>query len=535
MDGAAAPLPHLAAIQRAFGDAHDMGSVRAHVGGPAAQASAAIDARAFTVDGAVAFAEPPDVRLAAHEATHVVQQRSGVRLARGIDQPGDPYERHADSVAERVAQGRSVAELLVSGANKGGAADHIQRDGPADAGAPPAGGQTTATGTAPAGQGSYTEQVRAAMDEPDPVAGVGNFPKAFSILNGLAMFDILKTLTDLESTAELDLLTAHLSEAAGVDRNRLVAAIHVVRIKHPGANRPSLPEIGQYAQEGAGLPPEQQADIVRYLMVGLSQADIAKLSSEGAAVAARGGAAPAGEPQAEQVDTTPQGENSLMAAAGTLIGPGMFSPGQQPVGFYFGILAHLGIAAFYVAEHAGDVVYTNFTKISTIVAAIARAAAGTPAPAPANGPAGPVSTEQLDSKPDIANMTRRHLYEIKPQTALAQAESEAAWYQETFLMLGVPMALGPMGEPGTVGFFYDGGWFINFESVAPGAIVYWRSKAPSERVRVKAPEGQPSPSYSFRLEPLTREQQQALAGTVTVAAAGGIMLYILYALAAAAA
>lgn len=91
-----------------------MGGVQAHVGGPASQASEALGARAYAMGNAVAFAEAPDLHTAAHEAAHVVQQRSGLKLDGDMGSPGDPYEQHADQVADLVVAGRSAQGLLDS-------------------------------------------------------------------------------------------------------------------------------------------------------------------------------------------------------------------------------------------------------------------------------------------------------------------------------------------------------------------------------------------------------------------------------------
>src|SRR5262249_35088265 len=60
----------------------------------------------------IAFAGSPDLRTAAHEAAHVVQQRRGVSVTDGVGQAGDAYERHADQVADRVVAGASTEALL---------------------------------------------------------------------------------------------------------------------------------------------------------------------------------------------------------------------------------------------------------------------------------------------------------------------------------------------------------------------------------------------------------------------------------------
>ncbi|NUQ77770.1 MAG: DUF4157 domain-containing protein [Polyangiaceae bacterium] len=111
--GSGGPLPHGDAIQRAFGH-HDISGVRAHVGSEAAEASMDMGAAAFATGNHVAFAGTPDLYTAAHEAAHVVQQQGevGVHLKGGVGEVGDPYERHADAVADRVASGLSAESLL---------------------------------------------------------------------------------------------------------------------------------------------------------------------------------------------------------------------------------------------------------------------------------------------------------------------------------------------------------------------------------------------------------------------------------------
>jgi hypothetical protein len=89
LTGAPTALPHGDAIQRSFGPDHDVSSIRAHVGGPAAEASTAIGARAYATGDSVAFASAPDLHTAAHEAAHIVQQRAGVQLYGGVGQAGD--------------------------------------------------------------------------------------------------------------------------------------------------------------------------------------------------------------------------------------------------------------------------------------------------------------------------------------------------------------------------------------------------------------------------------------------------------------
>jgi len=113
-------LPHLDQIQRSFGH-HDVGGVKTHTGPIAEQSAAALGARAFAAaDHVVLGRDGGDLHTAAHEAAHVIQQRSGIHLAGGVGRVGDVYERHADAVADRVVQGRSAVDLLDSVPSLGG-------------------------------------------------------------------------------------------------------------------------------------------------------------------------------------------------------------------------------------------------------------------------------------------------------------------------------------------------------------------------------------------------------------------------------
>ena len=59
---------------------------------------------------------------------------------------------------------------------------------------------------------------------------------------------------------------------------------------------------------------------------------------------------------------------SAPAAATTAIKPGPWNPpGGQPIPFYIGTTAHIGIAGFYAAEHLGQIAFYNFTAMSTIL------------------------------------------------------------------------------------------------------------------------------------------------------------------------
>ncbi len=125
VDAAGGTLPHAGAIQSSFGR-HDVGGVRAHVGGAAATACDALGARAYATGNDVAFAQSPDLFTAAHEAAHTVQQRGGVQLTDNIGRVSDSYEQHADQVADKVVHGES-AEALLDPRAGGGESSAVQR------------------------------------------------------------------------------------------------------------------------------------------------------------------------------------------------------------------------------------------------------------------------------------------------------------------------------------------------------------------------------------------------------------------------
>lgn len=135
IQGGGEAMPHLSAIQQSFGT-HDVSGIQAHSGSAATQANEAMGAEAYATGNHVAFKTTPDLHTAAHEAAHVVQQRSGVSLSGGVGAVGDSYEQHADKVADAVVGGQSAEGLLnemgggagVQQKSAGGAGSVVQKD-----------------------------------------------------------------------------------------------------------------------------------------------------------------------------------------------------------------------------------------------------------------------------------------------------------------------------------------------------------------------------------------------------------------------
>ena len=74
---------------------------------------------------------------------------------------------------------------------------------------------------------------------------------------------------------------------------------------------------------------------------------------------------------------------------------------------------------------------------------------------------------------------------------------------------GIPVTLGPMGEPGTAGVIPAPGGVYLFETPEAGVIIYQYRPQPIV-VPVPAPEPARESERRFRLQPLTPEQQAAL-------------------------
>ncbi len=129
VDGASGRIPHADTIIEHLGEEHRpaIEGIQAQVGGPATDAAQSIGAAAYATGDKVGFARQPDLHTAAHEATHVLQQRSGVSLEGGVGEVGDQYEQHADAVADRVVAGQSARDLMTEVPAAGAGKIGVQR------------------------------------------------------------------------------------------------------------------------------------------------------------------------------------------------------------------------------------------------------------------------------------------------------------------------------------------------------------------------------------------------------------------------
>ena len=113
MQGMGSPFPHARRIQESFGE-HGIGHLRAFVDDNARNLTQQSRAKGMTKGHRTAFAKTtPSLHTAAHEAAHAkAYELSHVNLPGNVGSEGDPHEKLADQVADRVVAGRSAADLL---------------------------------------------------------------------------------------------------------------------------------------------------------------------------------------------------------------------------------------------------------------------------------------------------------------------------------------------------------------------------------------------------------------------------------------
>jgi hypothetical protein len=201
-------------------------------------------------------------------------------------------------------------------------------------------------------------------------------------------------------------------------------------------------------------------------------------------------------------------------------------PGNQPAPLYRGNAAHKAITRYYEDRHKGDLVRSNFTPISTILDDLTKAGH--------QMDRSRLTEQELDRRPDILNVTRLCLYEIKPEGAAGAGQSQAMLYISILNKAGVAVSLGPSADPGTSGQLPAPGGVFIFRSVRPGVIEYQYRQGTLVPVPVPSPvtgdarQKTSERSWIWELQPLTPVQQNVLA-TATAGAALLIIAMILLA------
>jgi hypothetical protein len=309
---------------------------------------------------------------------------------------------------------------------------------------------------------------------------------ALDLLRQESLDVAIPILVALDSEQRLEAIAGQLATG---DKSPLAGAIFAVL--YLSQNHRVTPSWGVVAAFVIGRMPEaERMALLKQVLTATGRADMIPLIVEGTTALTESEAALAAQP-VQEVD--PSAANIAPTMAGVTPGP-WNPPGKQPIGYYLGLSAHVAIAAVYAAAHPTDEAFYNVVSVATIVAAARRLGLSV-----GRNRAGRI---QAAMEPDIANLTRLHLYEIKPATLQALGKSEAALYVAAFAAAGLPMALGPTGEPGTSGVIpAPGGWYT-FRAPEPGVITYNYAQPPRVRVRVRVPvrvrATQPKTSKSLR-------------------------------------
>jgi hypothetical protein len=352
-----------------------------------------------------------------------------------------------------------------------------------------------------------------------PPPASGGHDDVYTLLFGLSMPDLLAAMDGAADAGHLPQLHARVTTWTNpFFVAKLLSALYAVELVRVPPSAVLNAQLNAAGMALDLLPQDQQIQILEYVLhhrgAGVSVTEV----YEGA-LAMR---------ESKTAASVPPGHNESAASVGPMAGtmgepgpvePGPWTPpGKQPIPLYIGNNAHARIAATYVAAHDGDVVRTNSSPLKSILKILDELLAS-------RGPKvdqSALSDDELGLVPDITNLTRLHLYEIKPLFAQGAGAAKAAAYVGLFAKAGVTVALGPTTEPGTQGGVPAPGGVFMFWSPQPGVIVYQYRKGRLVPVPVPEPEPATERSWKFELQPLTPQQKQM----VTTLTVGGILLMI---------
>ncbi len=448
-------------------------TVRLHDDASARSAVDGLDARAATHGGNVLFGSsaprtgtPQFRNLLWHELAHVAQQ--GGRPPRpGLPMLSDPHEAHelqADGVAHGRVPGRAVST------QRQAALIHRQ-----------ARHATTA---------NDVQSIEHAMDSAGP-DGAGR--AGLTLLRRYPVEEAVELAVELDRARRLETITGAVPAS---ENSPLVGVLFAVL--YLSRNVRASPSWGIAAAAVLGrLPAAQRTALLESVLRATGRGDEIPTLQEGTEAFEESEAQRAATPERE-VDANTAATPPTMGG----VVPGPWNPGPQPIPFYLGNAAHVGIAAAYVAAHVGDAVFTNVISVATILAAARRLGMTIGR--------NRASVGQLAMQPDIANLTRTHLYEIKPATLQSLGRAEAALYVAAFARAGLAVGLGPTTEPGTSGVIPGPGGWYDFRSPEPGVITYNYRQPP--RVRVRRPSPVTSPARARSSSKSLRERVGEITG-----------------------
>ncbi|WP_428263404.1 hypothetical protein [Haliangium sp.] len=390
-------------------------------------------------------------------------------------------------------------------------------------------GDQAPTPTAPAHDGAG-ERIAALLTQPDPIAGVGNPAAAVAALSELPMGALCDALDLIEAEGLLGELRTYLDQSSG-GGPRLQLAFAARALVDLAPEQVAIARLDWIADELGALPQDEQYGLYRWLIGRRSAPPLQELL-EGM-LAMQEAARPFARSEGDSAPRAAAGPGHQtagpLAAAGPLgsppapIEPAPWAPpGDQPIPMYVGNQAHNRIAEHYERVHSGETVFTNTTPMSTILRELGMLGKS----------AGALTQGELALRPDITNVTLKHLFEIKPEAAAAEGLSQASMYLGLFGKAGVTLSLGPPSDPGANGQLPAPGGVFLFSSPSPGLITYRYRRGTLVPVPVPVPheqqQEQPARAREWRweLSPLTQAEQQAIA-TAALSTAMIVLLMIL--------
>ena len=370
-----------------------------------------------------------------------------------------------------------------------------------------------------AAQAAHAEEVETLLSRPDPVAGIGTPQDALRVLAGLPMGELLGTLDILEQRGRLSEIVPFVDSGDADAAGRIRTALLARELASLGPAAAQGGPLNTLAAAVERMPAGEQHSMYRYLTARRQPSLDLEMLLEGA-LAMQSALVTQNEP-------VPGATGATGAMAGTAmptpIEPLPWTPpGKQPAPLYRGNEAHKAIAKYYSEAHPGEAVISNFTPMKSILRRLEREGHSV---APSR-----LTEQERNLRPDILNVTRLCLYEIKPEGAASTGQSQAALYVSILGKAGVAVALGSPNDPGTAGQLPAPGGVIIFRSVQPGVIEYQYREGRLVPVPIPvtgdARKRAPERSWNWELQPLTAAQQTALA-TAAVGTALLILAMIL--------
>jgi hypothetical protein len=368
-----------------------------------------------------------------------------------------------------------------------------------------------------------------------PARGVDDWDEAYAFLNALSLPDLLATMSGAADRGYLPALLARKSSANSYSgAARLLSALYAVELARAVPSNVTHEQLNRAGVILDQIPHDQQLQIFEYILNqrGLSVAAttlmegvVAMRERETAADAGTGSRAlgsgasdnshGAGGVPATGGAPAAVGPTAAATASPSPVEPGPWTPGEQPIPLYIGNEAHRAIARNYQGAHGNENVHTNTSPLSSIFRDLASLGRWPNARA--------LNAGERALMPDIANLTRLHLYEIKPLAAQPLGAAKAKMYLGLFARAGVAMTLGPTGEPGASGGVPAPGGVFIFWSPEPGVIVYQYRRGRLAPVPIPEPEPVVVRRWQLELQPLTPQQRAA----VTTTTLGGAMLLVM--------